>query len=47
MGANIRIIVSSLKNVRSKALYEQGYCARDAEELRTKDQRPQDILIVR
>ena len=37
MGANIRIIVSSLKNVRSKALYEQGYCARDAEELRTKD----------
>jgi hypothetical protein len=37
MGANIRIIVSSLKNVRSKALYEQGYCARDAAELRTKD----------
>jgi hypothetical protein len=37
MGTNIRIIVSSLKNVRSKALYEQGYCARGAAELRIKD----------
>ena len=37
MGTNIRFIVSSLKNVRSKALYEQGYCARGAAELRIKD----------
>lgn len=37
MGANVRFIVSSLKNVRSKALYEQGYCARGAAELRIKD----------
>ncbi len=37
MGTNVRYIVSSLKNVRSKALYEQGYCARGAAELRIKD----------
>jgi hypothetical protein len=37
MGINVRFIVSSLKNVRSKALYEQGYCARGAAELRIKD----------
>jgi hypothetical protein len=37
MGTNVRFIVSSLKNVRSKALYEQGYCARGAAELRIKD----------
>ncbi len=37
MGTNMRFIVSSLKNVRSKALYEQGYCARGAAELRIKD----------
>jgi len=36
MGTNVRFIVSSLK-VRSKALYEQGYCARGAAELRIKD----------
>jgi hypothetical protein len=36
-GTNVRFIVSSLKNVRSKALYEQGYCARGAAELRIKD----------
>ena len=37
MGTNVRFIVSSLRNVRSKALYEQGYCARGAAELRIKD----------
>ena len=37
MGTNVRFIVSSLRNIRSKALYEQGYCARGAAELRIKD----------
>jgi len=37
MGTNVRFIVSSLRSVRSKALYEQGYCARGAAELRIKD----------
>jgi len=37
MGTNVRFIVSSLRNVRAKALYEQGYCARGAVELRIKD----------
>jgi hypothetical protein len=37
MGTNIRYIVSSLKNIRTKALYEQGYCARGSAELRIKD----------
>jgi len=37
MGTNVRFIVSSLKNIRSKVLYEQGYCARGAAELRIKD----------
>ena len=37
MGSNVRFIVSSLQNVRTKALYEQGYCARGAAELRIKD----------
>ena len=37
MGTNVRFIVSSLKNIRTKALYEQGYCARGAAELRIKD----------
>ena len=37
MGTNVRFIVSSLKNVRTKALYEQGYCARGAAGLRIKD----------
>jgi len=36
MGTNVRFIVSSL-NVRAKVLYEQGYCARGAAELRIKD----------
>ncbi len=36
-GTNIRYIVSSLGKVRAKALYEQGYCARGAAELRIKD----------
>ncbi len=37
MGTNVRYITSSLRNVRAKALYEQGYCARGAAELRIKD----------
>jgi hypothetical protein len=37
MGTNVRFIVSSLRNVRAKALYEQGYCIRGAAELRIKD----------
>lgn len=37
MGTNVRYIVSSIRNVRAKALYEQGYCARGAAELRIKD----------
>jgi len=37
MGTNIRYIVSSLRRVRAKALYEQGYCARGAAELRIKE----------
>jgi hypothetical protein len=37
MGTNIRYIVSSLKNIRAKELYEKGYCARGAAELRIKD----------
>lgn len=37
LGTNIRYIVSSLDKVRAKALYEQGYCARGAAELRIKD----------
>lgn len=37
MGTNIRYIISSLRNVRAKALYEQGYCARGAAELRIKE----------
>jgi hypothetical protein len=37
MGTNVRFIVSSLRNVRSKVLYEQGYCARGAAELRIKE----------
>lgn len=37
MGTNIRYIVSSLRQIRSKALYEQGYCARATAELRIKE----------
>lgn len=36
-GTNIRYITSSMKNVRAKQLYEIGYCARGAAELRIKD----------
>jgi len=37
MGVNVRFIVSSLRNIRSKSLYEQGYCARATAELRIKE----------
>jgi hypothetical protein len=37
MGVNVRYIVSSLRNIRSKSLYEQGYCARATAELRIKE----------
>lgn len=37
MGTNIRYIVSSLRNIRTKELYENAYCARGAAELRIKD----------
>jgi hypothetical protein len=37
MGTNVRFIVSNLRSVRSKDLYEKGYCARAAAELRIKD----------
>lgn len=37
LGTNVRYIVSSLRHIRSKALYEQGYCARATAELRIKE----------
>ena len=37
MGTNVRYIVSSFRGIRSKALYEKGYCARGAAELRIKE----------
>lgn len=37
MGTNVRYIVSNIRNIRTKALYENGYCARGAAELRIKD----------
>jgi len=37
MGTNIRYIVSNLTKVRAKELYEKGYCARGAMELRIKE----------
>lgn len=37
MGTNIRYIVSSMRCIRAKALYEHAYCARGAAELRIKD----------
>lgn len=37
MGTNIRYIVTNLVQYRAKALYEQGYCARGAMELRIKE----------
>ncbi len=36
-GTNIRYIVTSLNNYRTRDLYEKGYCARGAMELRIKD----------
>lgn len=36
-GTNIRFIVSSFQTVRAKVLYQEGYCARGAAELRIKD----------
>ncbi|MCA1744962.1 MAG: IS1380 family transposase [Bacteroidales bacterium] len=36
-GTNVRFITSSLRNVKTKELYEKGYCARGAAELRIKD----------
>jgi hypothetical protein len=37
MGTNVRFIVSSLRCIRAKVLYEKAYCARGAAELRIKD----------
>ena len=37
MGTNIRYIVTNLTNIRAKELYEKGYCARGAMELRIKE----------
>jgi hypothetical protein len=37
LGTNIRYIVTNLADYRSKALYEQGYCARGGMELRIKE----------
>lgn len=37
MGTNTRYIVSNLTQVRAKELYEKGYCARGAMELRIKE----------
>ena len=37
MGTNLRFITSSLRNIKAKELYEKGYCARGAAELRIKN----------
>jgi len=37
MGLNVRYITSSMRCIRTKALYENAYCARGAAELRIKD----------
>lgn len=37
MGTNVRYVASCLRNVRAKALYETGYCARGSAELRIKE----------
>ena len=37
MGTNIRYIVTSLRDYRTRDLYEKGYCARGSMELRIKD----------
>lgn len=36
-GTNVRYIVSNIKCIRTKALYENAYCARGSAELRIKD----------
>lgn len=36
-GLNIRYITTSIRNVRARELYENGYCARGSAELRIKD----------
>lgn len=37
MGTNIRYVVTDMRNVRTQELYENGYCARGAMELRIKE----------
>ena len=37
MGTNVRYIASSIRCIRTKALYENAYCARGTAELRIKD----------
>lgn len=37
MGTNIRYVVTNLVHIRAKELYEKGYCARGAMELRIKE----------
>ena len=37
MGTNIRYVVTNLVQIRAKELYEKGYCARGAMELRIKE----------
>jgi hypothetical protein len=37
MGTNIRYIVTDVTGFRTRDLYEKGYCARGAMELRIKD----------
>ena len=37
MGTNIRYIVTSITDFRTRDLYEKGYCARGSMELRIKD----------
>jgi hypothetical protein len=36
-GTNVRYVVSDIRNVRTQQLYENGYCARGAMELRIKE----------
>ena len=37
LGTNIRYVVTNLVQIRAKELYEKGYCARGAMELRIKE----------
>jgi hypothetical protein len=37
MGTNIRYVVTDMRGVRTQSLYENGYCARGAMELRIKE----------